>query len=98
LEVLGGQEATFGPLVAAFNRRLLLVDPVAEVGVGQALQVGPVELVVVDKRAEAVRVIVTDVPDERLVPEELIVLLGELAFPVPSRAHGPSPSNSRETH
>lgn len=56
----------------------LLLDPVAEVAVGELLQSRVVEAVVVDQGVEAIGTAVPQVPDKRAVMEEFGVLLEKL--------------------
>ena len=98
--MLGGLEAGVAAGLAGVHGGLLAADPVAEVGVGELLQIGVGELVVVHQRAEAALVAVPDVPDEGTMVEQRAVLLEELvAQPVFQRlagvaALGPSRSSS----
>lgn len=78
LQVLGGGQAGLGAVDAIPYARLLLANPVAQIGVDEALQVLGVELMVIDQRAEAVLEAVPHVPDEGAVVEALGVLLEEL--------------------
>ena len=78
LEGAGGAEALGGSGFVGLGVVGLLLNPVAEVAVGQLLQGGVVEPVVVDQGVEAIGAAVPEVPDKRAVVEELGVLLEEL--------------------
>ena len=78
LEGAGGAEALGGSGFVGFGVIGLLLNPVAQVAVGQLLQGGVVESVVVDQGVEAIGAAVPEVPDKGAVVEELGVLLEEL--------------------
>lgn len=77
LQRLRGGQPLRGAVEAAGDARLLDANPVAQVGVDEALQVAGVELVVIDQRAEAVHEAVPHMPDEGAVVEALGVLFEE---------------------
>ena len=74
LEFLGRAEPYRCAGLIDFGVFGLLLNPVAEVAVGQLLQGGVVERVDVDQGVEAVGATVPEVPDERAVVEEFGVL------------------------
>ncbi len=78
LQRLGGAEAFGGSGFVGLGVGFLGVNPVAKVGVGELLERGVVELVVVHDRAEAVLAAVPNVPEEGAVVKQLGVLLEEL--------------------
>lgn len=78
LEGLGGSEAFGGSRFVSLGIGFLVVDPVAEVGVGEFLERGVIELVVVHQDTEAVFAAVPNVPKEGTMVEELGVLLEKL--------------------
>ena len=78
LEGSGRAEALGGTGFIGLGVVRLLLDPVAEIAVGQLLQGRVVEPVVVDQGMEAIGAAVPEVPDEGAVVEELGVLLEEL--------------------
>jgi len=71
---LRGGEAQVGARRARLRVRGLAGDPVAEVRVGERLEVVAVELMVVDERGETVLAAVPDVPDEGALVEQRAVL------------------------
>jgi len=75
---LRGGQAGGGTVHARAHASLLLANPVAQVGVDEALQLLVVELVVVHQRGKAVLQAVPHVPDEGAVVEALGMLLEEL--------------------
>ena len=84
MEFDGCCQAVFRAAFAALHTVTLAGDPLAQVGVGQALQKPPTfaasfaKLVVVDQRMEAIAfAAVPDVPHERTVMEQLAVFLEE---------------------
>ncbi len=79
LEGAGGSEALGGAGFVGLGVVRLLLDPVAQVAIGQLLQGGVVELMVVDEGVEAIGAAVPEVPDKGTVVEEFGVLLEELA-------------------
>ena len=66
----GGSSGFVGPGVVG-----LLLDPVAEIAVGQLLQGGVVEAVIVDQGVKAIAATIPQVPEEGAVMKELGVLL-----------------------
>ena len=72
LELEGGGEAGLGTGLVAGGA--LALDPVTQQRVGEPLEPGAVEAVVVAEDAEAVLAAIPDVPDEGTVVEELGVL------------------------
>ena len=75
LEGACGSEALGGSGFVGFSVIGLLLNPVAEVAVGELLQGGVVEAVVVDQGVEAIGAAIPEVPDKRAVVEELGMLL-----------------------
>ena len=83
LQGLGGTKALGGSGFVCLGIGFLVVDPVAEVGVGEFLERSVVEAVIVHEHAEAVLAAVPEVPEEGAVVEELAVLVEEfIAQPV----------------
>ena len=80
---MGVGKAFGGSGFVGFCVGVLVLDPVPEGRVGQFLEGGVVEAVVVDHGGEAVLASVPDVPEERALVEERAVLLEEfVAQPV----------------
>ena len=73
-----GTETGVGAGFLGFGVGLLLMNPIAEVAVGQFLEIGVVELVVVNQGGETVFATVPDVPEEGAFMEQGAVLLKEL--------------------
>ena len=67
LEGACGVEALGGSGFIGFGVIGLLLNPVAQVAIGQLLQSGVVESVVVDQRVKAIEAAVPEVPDKRAV-------------------------------
>src|SRR5690606_33297756 len=78
LQRFSGGEAFLGAVFAVGQARLLRADPVAQVGVDQALKASLVELVVVDQYAEDAFKAIPDVPDKGPMLDQFAVLLEQL--------------------
>ena len=77
LQLFSGLKAGIAAGFAGFHGGLLAANPITEVGVGELLQIGVGELVIVHQRAEPALVAVPDVPDEGTVVEDCAMLLEE---------------------
>ena len=85
LEGACSAETLGGSGFVGFGIIRLLLNPVAQVAVGQLLQSAVVKSVVVDQRVKAIGAAVPEVPDKGAVVEEFGVLLEELLSGVTSR-------------
>jgi hypothetical protein len=74
LQGLGGAEALGGAGLVGLGVGVLLADPIAEVAVGELLERGVVESVIVYEGMETVSTSVPKVPDKGAVLEKLAVL------------------------
>ena len=75
LEGTGGAEPGGSARFVGLGVLILLANPVAQVAVGQLLQGGMIELVLIDQDVEAIGTAIPEMPDEGAVVEKLGVLL-----------------------